>query len=213
MSSPRWTSLLVAEIFYPDTFLEESQGAGSGGSSIRDPVAGSPPPVHDFQNYQQYLQKRANTGGEARNSGSGSGQQQHHCDGVDEMGCFQVSEQRRVGLVQATSLQTDPFLSIFIVLLFRYGCITTGSWYRAVASAGDRTTLIDTYVAAAPMSNYDKCHQDGFSNAARLLLAILTSDRFERRFTKQRSFTRVFQAGAVQDIVHRYLNCCVQSKC
>lgn len=84
LSSPRWTSLLVAEIFYPDTFLEENQGGI--GSATRDPIAGSPPPVHDFQNYQQYLQKRASTG-EARNNG---GSQQHHCDGVDEMGCFQV---------------------------------------------------------------------------------------------------------------------------
>jgi len=86
LSSPRWTSLLVAEIFYPDTFLEENQGSSGIGSGTRDPVAGSPPPVHDFQNYQQYLQKRASTG-EARNNG---GSQQHHCDGVDEMGCFQV---------------------------------------------------------------------------------------------------------------------------
>ncbi|XP_020280012.1 uncharacterized protein LOC109852867 [Pseudomyrmex gracilis] len=88
LSSPRWTSLLVAEIFYPDTFLEDNQGVGVGiGSGTRDPVAGSPPPVHDFQNYQQYLQKRASTG-EARSGGGGA--QQHHCDGVDEMGCFQV---------------------------------------------------------------------------------------------------------------------------
>ncbi|XP_011262879.1 uncharacterized protein LOC105255344 [Camponotus floridanus] len=85
LSSPRWTSLLVAEIFYPDALLEENQGSNIG-SATRDPVAGSPPPVHDFQNYQQYLQKRATTG-EARNNG---GSQQHHCDGVDEMGCFQV---------------------------------------------------------------------------------------------------------------------------
>jgi len=77
---------LVAEIFYPDTFLEENQSSSGIGSGPRDPVAGSPPPVHDFQNYQQYLQKRASTG-EARNNG---GSQQHHCDGVDEMGCFQV---------------------------------------------------------------------------------------------------------------------------
>lgn len=88
LSSPRWTSLLVAEIFYPDTFLEENQGSSSGiASATRDPVAGSPPPVHDFQNYQQYLQKRASTG-EARNNAG----QQHYCDGVDEMGCFQVRE-------------------------------------------------------------------------------------------------------------------------
>ncbi|XP_066602344.1 uncharacterized protein [Prorops nasuta] len=85
LSSPRWTSLLVAEIFYPDTFLEESQN-GRFSNQARDPVAGvSPPPVHDFQNYQQYLQKRAGEN-EARNSANSN----QHCDGVDEMGCFQV---------------------------------------------------------------------------------------------------------------------------
>ena len=72
----------MAEIFYPDTFLEENQNSRIAG--LKD-AAGSPPPVHDFQNYQQYLQKRAGEN-EARNSGSS----QHHCDGVDEMGCFQV---------------------------------------------------------------------------------------------------------------------------
>jgi len=86
LSSPRWTSLLVAEIFYPDTFLEENQEVDSGSApATREPVVGLPPPVHDFQNYQQYLQKRASTG-EARDSSG----QPHHCDGVDEMGCFQV---------------------------------------------------------------------------------------------------------------------------
>ncbi|XP_012260646.1 uncharacterized protein LOC105688707 [Athalia rosae] len=91
LSSPRWTSLLVAEIFYPDTFLEENQNTRLPGP--REPVSGSPPPVHDFQNYQQYLQKRAGES-EGRSSGksqfSQQQQQQQHCDGVDEMGCFQV---------------------------------------------------------------------------------------------------------------------------
>ena len=85
LSSPRWTSLLVAEIFYPDTFLEETKPGGRL-PGPRDPVAVSPPPVHDFQNYQQYLQKRA---GESEGRSSG-GSSTHHCDGVDEMGCFQV---------------------------------------------------------------------------------------------------------------------------
>ncbi|XP_015604526.1 uncharacterized protein LOC107272166 [Cephus cinctus] len=84
LSSPRWTSLLVAEIFYPDTFLEENQN-GKLPSAAREPIAGSPPPVHDFQNYQQYLQKRA---GESEGRSSPGSQQ--HCDGMDEMGCFQV---------------------------------------------------------------------------------------------------------------------------
>lgn len=109
LSSPRWTSLLVAEIFYPDTFLEESQNVNNNNNNnnnngrlpSRDPVAGSPPPVHDFQNYQQYLQKRAGES-EARSSSTGSSSSSisnnngsnnsgsHHCDGVDDMGCFQV---------------------------------------------------------------------------------------------------------------------------
>jgi hypothetical protein len=80
LSSPRWTSLLVAEIFYPDTFLEENQNGRLPGP--REPVAGSPPPVQDYQNFQMYLQKRA---GESEGRSSSN-----HCDGVDEMGCFQV---------------------------------------------------------------------------------------------------------------------------
>ncbi|CAG2054894.1 unnamed protein product, partial [Timema podura] len=100
MSSPRWTSLLVAEIYYPDTFLPSS---GSRWATQRSPVsAENPPPVQDFQNYQQYLHKRAggvhqtesgptltsnnaNTTTQAPSRGSSS-----HCDGVDEFGCFQV---------------------------------------------------------------------------------------------------------------------------
>lgn len=84
LSSPRWTSLLVAEIFYPDTFLEEDQKNKLPGP--REPVAGAPPPVHDYQNFQMYLQKRA-----GENEGRSSASQQHHCDGVDDMGCFQVN--------------------------------------------------------------------------------------------------------------------------
>ncbi|XP_014203484.1 uncharacterized protein LOC106635844 [Copidosoma floridanum] len=104
LSSPRWTSLLVAEIFYPDTFLEESPSGGRLPGPPRDPVAGSPPPVQDFQNYQQYLQKRAGESEARSSSGGASGASAggpvngsngsqagpHHCDGVDDMGCFQV---------------------------------------------------------------------------------------------------------------------------
>lgn len=85
LSSPRWTSLLVAEIFYPETFLEENASGKLPG--LREPVAGSPPPVQDYQNFQMYLQKRA-----GENEGR-SANQQHHCDGMDERGCFQVSLQ------------------------------------------------------------------------------------------------------------------------
>lgn len=95
--------MLVAEIFYPDTFMEDNNQQNGRLPGPREPVAGSPPPVHDFQNYQQYLQKRAGES-EARSNGGGSSQyqpqlqsqsqqqQQQHCDGVDEMGCFQVCQ-------------------------------------------------------------------------------------------------------------------------
>lgn len=85
LSSPRWTSLLVAEQYYPDSTLDELHKQVPAN---RDPVTGSPPPVHDFQNYQQYLQRRAGSDNVGRSS---SGSSQHHCDGVDEHGCFQVS--------------------------------------------------------------------------------------------------------------------------
>jgi hypothetical protein len=55
----------------------------------------NPPPVQDFQNYQQYLQKRA--GVEALTSTESPtitaqtpSKNASHCDGVDDIGCFQV---------------------------------------------------------------------------------------------------------------------------
>ncbi|KAJ9594903.1 hypothetical protein L9F63_013802, partial [Diploptera punctata] len=95
LSSPRWTSLLVAEIYYPDTFLP----APTSGSwpSHRNPVAGdNPPPVHDFQNYQQYLHKRAgaHTGAVTESvtlpTTQAPNKSSSNCDGVDDIGCFQV---------------------------------------------------------------------------------------------------------------------------
>ncbi|KAK7788680.1 hypothetical protein R5R35_013959 [Gryllus longicercus] len=68
LSSPRWVSLLVAEIFYPDTYLPAA-GPGARWPAYRNPVAAdSPPPVQDFQNYQQYLHKRAGAAPEATGS-------------------------------------------------------------------------------------------------------------------------------------------------
>ncbi|XP_072157612.1 uncharacterized protein spz6 [Bemisia tabaci] len=82
LSSPRWASLLVAEIFYPDTFLPSNRRQPV---VHRTPVAGEEPPaVQDFQQYQQYLQKRAGS----ENSTPSS--KRSHCDGVDQLGCFQV---------------------------------------------------------------------------------------------------------------------------
>ncbi|XP_019865609.1 uncharacterized protein LOC109594811 [Aethina tumida] len=85
LSSPRWSSLLVAEIYYPDTVLSSSDTV----NPQRSPVAASQPPsVQDFQNYQQYLHKRA--GLQAAPVDSSTTARPTHCDGVDALGCFQV---------------------------------------------------------------------------------------------------------------------------
>ncbi|CAH0551463.1 unnamed protein product, partial [Brassicogethes aeneus] len=85
LSSPRWSSLLVAEIYYPDTVLSSSDTT----NPQRSPVAASQPPsVQDFQNYQQYLHKRA--GLQAAPVDSSTTSRPTHCDGIDALGCFQV---------------------------------------------------------------------------------------------------------------------------
>ncbi|XP_059478672.1 uncharacterized protein LOC132198579 [Neocloeon triangulifer] len=109
MSSPRWVSMLVAELYYPDSYFPNKGQQWPA----RRPVANEkPPPVADFQNYQQYLQKRAGevesriiAGGpmvDERNENvqnstdsstteSTTGQESGtYCDGVDELGCYQV---------------------------------------------------------------------------------------------------------------------------
>ncbi|XP_052843718.1 uncharacterized protein LOC128256987 [Drosophila gunungcola] len=84
LSSPRWVSLLVAEIFYPNA--EDTVPTSSTTTQA--------PSVQDFQAYQQYLQKRAGvaTASDGTSSGaSGSAAPSDaHCDGHDELGCFQV---------------------------------------------------------------------------------------------------------------------------
>ncbi|KAJ8882547.1 hypothetical protein PR048_014358 [Dryococelus australis] len=115
MSSPRWTSMLVAEIFYPDTFLPSS---GARWPARRTPVqAEGPPPVHDFQNYQQYLHKRAGAASPEEAASTTSTppppptSAPSHCDGVDELGCFQVT--------------LPPSSSINIVLSLRSRLVST----------------------------------------------------------------------------------------
>lgn len=75
--------MLVAEIFYPNADEYSSSTTTST----------SAPPVQDFQAYQQYLQKRA--GASSATDGSIDQQQINdqkaiHCDGYDEIGCFEV---------------------------------------------------------------------------------------------------------------------------
>ncbi|KAF5300880.1 hypothetical protein FQR65_LT09042 [Abscondita terminalis] len=77
--------LLVAEIYYPDAILSGTDAA----YPQRNPVSASQPPsVQDFQNYQQYLHKRA--GLQASPSDIQTTSKPAHCDGIDSLGCFQV---------------------------------------------------------------------------------------------------------------------------
>lgn len=92
LSSPRWVSMLVAEIFYPNS--------DEYSTTTTTTTTTSAPPVQDFQAYQQYLQKRAGlpTASDGTTSGIGGNDQQSgnnnvklpHCDGHDDIGCFQV---------------------------------------------------------------------------------------------------------------------------
>lgn len=70
--------MLVAEIFYPNSDEYTTTTTST-----------TAPPVQDFQAYQQYLQKRA---GVSATDGTNvdSSSKLPHCDGHDEIGCFQV---------------------------------------------------------------------------------------------------------------------------
>ncbi|KAF4525035.1 hypothetical protein B566_EDAN001948 [Ephemera danica] len=106
MSSPRWVSMLVAELFYPDSYFPNK---GQQWPARRPVNNEKPPPVHDFQNYQQYLQKRAGVNQAeptsrilaatesspavtvvTPESSTQSSAAPAYCDGVDDLGCFQV---------------------------------------------------------------------------------------------------------------------------
>lgn len=55
----------------------------------------NPPPVHDFQNYQQYLRKRAGVQAPVSTDSptittQTPSKSPSHCDGIDDIGCFQV---------------------------------------------------------------------------------------------------------------------------
>lgn len=73
LASPRWVSLLVAEIYYPDAYFPSEDQPISG----RQAVEGSLPGVGGGGYPSNYLQKR-------------SSQSNISCDGHDELGCFQV---------------------------------------------------------------------------------------------------------------------------
>jgi len=74
LASPRWVSLLVAEIYYPDTYFPSTPGDQP--TPGRDPIKASPP-----SDLNQYLLKR---------SGQAGATPSQNCDGYDELGCFHV---------------------------------------------------------------------------------------------------------------------------
>jgi hypothetical protein len=76
--------LLVAEIFYPNSNAEDYQQQTS-----------TPPPLQDFQKYQEYLQKRAGLAANDSTSfydqkSAQKKQKPQVCDGYDDIGCFQI---------------------------------------------------------------------------------------------------------------------------
>lgn len=92
LSSPRWISLLVAEIFYPNALFPTTPRPLKLTSPI--PHFDVPaPPVSNFQTYQQYLIRRAGsvqfptTEPPTQNHDSESAD---YCDGYDEIGCLQI---------------------------------------------------------------------------------------------------------------------------
>ena len=78
LASPRWVSLLVAEIYYPDTSFPNPANAAQ--QQNRSPVQGGQPPQQAAGYNGQYFLKRQ---GSAATS-------PEKCDGHDEMGCYQV---------------------------------------------------------------------------------------------------------------------------
>lgn len=75
LASPRWVSLLVAEIYYPDVVFPAATGKRPNFSRAAVSSDGPPTP---------FLQQRQGV------AGTTSPVTPHYCDGQDEIGCFQV---------------------------------------------------------------------------------------------------------------------------
>ena len=96
LSSPRWISLLVAEIFYPNAYFPTTPIPPRPTTPLPHfdvPV----PPVADFQTFQQYLSRRAGSAQfpMAQNtfekeSISDNIETTEYCDGYDQIGCIQI---------------------------------------------------------------------------------------------------------------------------
>jgi len=81
LASPRWVSLLVAEIYYPDVSFPNPAH-----SQNRNPVKGGAPPT----DYNQLFLKRQGAAAAAGTSSPPTSADPAKCDGQDELGCYQV---------------------------------------------------------------------------------------------------------------------------
>ncbi|XP_069940677.1 uncharacterized protein spz6 [Cherax quadricarinatus] len=80
LASPRWVSLLVAEVYYPDALFPASP---TRPDFSRAAVTSDNPPGTRYQNLQQ---RQGSSSGPRRENVPAP----HYCDGQDEIGCFQV---------------------------------------------------------------------------------------------------------------------------
>ncbi|KAK3858088.1 hypothetical protein Pcinc_035697 [Petrolisthes cinctipes] len=79
LASPRWVSLLVAEVYYPDALFPASPPRPD---FSRAAVSTKRPPSSRFQSFH-HRQGSSNTSPQDPST-------PHYCDGHDEIGCFQV---------------------------------------------------------------------------------------------------------------------------
>lgn len=112
--------MLVAEIFYPNSNSEEYQSS-------------TPPPLQDFQKYQEYLQKRAGLAANDSSSfydqkNAAKKQKPQVCDGYDDIGCFQIRLYYDWFLVSLLKLPFKQFFRNIIPFI-------TGSWLMQMLEA------------------------------------------------------------------------------
>lgn len=87
--SPRWVSLLVAEVFYPDTYFPTSSPSTTSGHPYQNEI----PPVEDFSSFQQYLKRRvgqSEAAGRPQAHRPAVSRPKENCDGYDQIGCYLI---------------------------------------------------------------------------------------------------------------------------
>lgn len=88
--SPRWVSLLVAEVFYPNAVFPTASPQRRHATRPRLPA------VQDFHHFQQYLNRRARPALQAQRRQDGprpwadAARPEAKCDGHDQVGCYVV---------------------------------------------------------------------------------------------------------------------------